>query len=290
MSSRSLHKKKDSAQSTAAPMRPFVSYIGSKNKILQQIQKHLPKTEIIRYFEPFVGGGSVLFNMGTTTHIRDFYINDLEKRIMDIYMCLKYDSTKFISNLTWLNEHKKKEDFLDMVSLYNTDGKNLSKCDRSALYLYLLKLSFNNNLKFVEGNKKIRPTYSRKNAQVSLFDRKNIETVSKFLKQVHMYSEDYTKFLSRFNLGKGDFVFLDPPYSVDLVNQYYSSVFTSEDYKKLLNVCETLHAKGVKWLLTLNAHKSHSTMFKKFKVHRVRRHSFISNGLNKDSEIFITNY
>lgn len=278
-------------ETTRLPMKPFISYVGSKSKLLQHVEKHLPKTEIHRYFEPFVGGGSVLFYVGGKPEMRGkpFYINDLERRVVDIYMCLKHDSKQFKDLLTWLDNHKSKQDFLNMVSVYNQEGKTFTKCDRSALYLYLLKLSYNNNLKY-DKNKMVKPTYSAKNAHGNLFDSDNIENVSRFLKSVHMYSEDYLKFFSRFDFKKGDFVFLDPPYSVELVGQYYSSVFSEKNYEDLLHICEKLDKKGAKWLLTLNAHKSHSLLFKKFKIHRVRRHSFISNGLNKDTEIFITNY
>src|SRR5690606_11801543 len=114
--------------------------------------------------------------------------------------------------------------------------------------------------------------------------------IARFLRKVHMYSDDYITFLDRFQLKKGDFVFLDPPYSVECVDQYYTSCFDTNEYRKLARLCDKLDKLGVKWLLTLNSHKTHLALFKKYKIHHIRRHSFISNGMNKDKELFITNY
>jgi len=52
-------------------MESFIKYPGGKHKELPIIKKYIPK-EIIRFFEPFVGGGSVYFAL----NIEKSFIND----------------------------------------------------------------------------------------------------------------------------------------------------------------------------------------------------------------------
>ena len=53
---------------------PFVKWAGGKRQLLEEIKKRMPK-KYNRYFEPFVGGGAVLFSLQP----RDAIINDINK-------------------------------------------------------------------------------------------------------------------------------------------------------------------------------------------------------------------
>ena len=54
-------------------MKPFISYIGSKQKFMKKIAPYLPK-EINNYYEPFVGGGSMFFHVNQHYDIKKNYI------------------------------------------------------------------------------------------------------------------------------------------------------------------------------------------------------------------------
>ena len=43
-------------------MKTFLNYIGSKRRLLKKIERFLPNS-INNYYEPFVGGGSMLFHL-----------------------------------------------------------------------------------------------------------------------------------------------------------------------------------------------------------------------------------
>lgn len=41
-------------------MKTFIKYCGGKSKLLPYILDNIPNTNFKNYFEPFVGGGSVI--------------------------------------------------------------------------------------------------------------------------------------------------------------------------------------------------------------------------------------
>ena len=65
-------------------MNSFLKYPGGKTKELQIIKEFLP-IKINRYFEPFVGGGSVYLNL----NIKQSFINDKSKDLINLYKFVK---------------------------------------------------------------------------------------------------------------------------------------------------------------------------------------------------------
>jgi DNA adenine methylase len=271
-------------------MKPLVSYVGSKGRIINDIDRLLPK-HIDRYFEPFLGGGSVLFHLATNhPQITQYYVNDLEPKLMQLYSTVRNDITNFIKLLELLDQpnNKSKESFFAVLDAYNHE--KVDKTTRSALYYYLLKLSFNSNLKY-DANGTLKPTYSASHAQCKILNKSNIMDIHHFFcNQVDLYNERYQSFMKRFKFKEGDFVFLDPPYKVDLVKQYYTNDFSDKDYQELYDVCASLDRTGAKWMMTLDDHPFHKKLFKKYRIKRVKRHSYISNGKNVEHELIIMNY
>jgi hypothetical protein len=60
-------------------LQPLLKWAGGKERELQYILPNLPTFE--RYFEPFVGGGSVF----TAVHAKRYFVNDLSQELTDIY-------------------------------------------------------------------------------------------------------------------------------------------------------------------------------------------------------------
>ena len=63
---------------------PFVKWAGGKRQLLEEINKRMPKN-YNRYFEPFVGGGAVLFNLQPSNAI----INDINKALINAYRIIQ---------------------------------------------------------------------------------------------------------------------------------------------------------------------------------------------------------
>lgn len=80
-------------------MKPFVKYPGGKQKELPLIEKYKPTT-IKRFFEPFVGGGSVYLNI----NVKSSFINDKSNDLISLYRFIKEQNKDFYSYLEELDE------------------------------------------------------------------------------------------------------------------------------------------------------------------------------------------
>lgn len=69
--------------------KPFVKWAGGKRSIINDLVKLSPN-EFNTYYEPFVGGGALLFELQPKRAV----INDYNKELMNVYSCIK-DEKKF---------------------------------------------------------------------------------------------------------------------------------------------------------------------------------------------------
>ena len=80
-------------------MKPFVKYAGGKSKEAGLVLKYMPKT-FDRYFESFVGGGSIFFALESPKS----YINDFSEDLISLYNCIKNEDKSFFSYIISFND------------------------------------------------------------------------------------------------------------------------------------------------------------------------------------------
>lgn len=73
-------------------LEPLLKYPGGKEQELPVILQNAP-SNINRYFEPFVGGGAVYFNIKAN----EFYINDKSQDLINLYELIKTRNPQFNS-------------------------------------------------------------------------------------------------------------------------------------------------------------------------------------------------
>lgn len=268
-------------------MKPFLSYIGSKSKFMDKIDEYLPD-EINNYYEPFIGGGSVFFYVNEMYNINKNYINDLDKDLINLYKIVKSNDYKtLLKYLKELNEPTSKDKFDENVILFNKNST--SKIKKSAIYIFLNKKSFNGNLKYGLDNI-IKPYFSKQKKNLKIYDKDNIIDIHNLLKKTNVSNKDYIKFLKEKALKKGDFVFLDPPYLVNGIEQYYKETFEKKNFEDLKNLCNYLDKKKVNFMLTVNKHSYLKDLFKDYYQTSFKKHSGMSGGKYNEYEMIITNY
>ena len=86
-------------------MKPLFRWAGGKTKLLKDYHSAgvFPK-KFNKYHEPFVGAGAVFVDMYKMNPDADFYLNDINQDIMDIYRAIKNDVNAFCDHVDSLQK------------------------------------------------------------------------------------------------------------------------------------------------------------------------------------------
>ncbi|MGB5634540.1 MAG: DNA adenine methylase, partial [Waterburya sp.] len=76
-----------------------VLWCGKKKQLIKYISQYYPTT-INNYYEPFVGGGSVFFDIYARQIVQgNYYISDLNERLIRIYEVIRNDLNGLLNDL-----------------------------------------------------------------------------------------------------------------------------------------------------------------------------------------------
>lgn len=102
-------------------MKPFIKWPGGKTDELKIILSNIPK-KINNYYEPFVGGGAVYFELECCDKC---FINDKSEELMDLYLCIKENDETFFYAIKEIDKCWKILENItgkyidELISLYN---------------------------------------------------------------------------------------------------------------------------------------------------------------------------
>ena len=91
--------------------RPFVKWAGGKSQIIEKIEQFLPD-KYDTYYEPFIGGGAVLFNLKPNKAV----IADTNSELMKAFSCFrdKVSYNKLIEQLIEYEEKHSEEFYYEL--------------------------------------------------------------------------------------------------------------------------------------------------------------------------------
>ena len=103
--------------------KPFVKWAGGKRSIVDKLIKLSPDN-YDTYYEPFVGGGALLFELSPKKAV----INDYNEELINVYKCIK-DENKFVSMCNELNkrETNHSEDYYYKIRDLDKDKKKFGR-------------------------------------------------------------------------------------------------------------------------------------------------------------------
>lgn len=108
----------------ASNLSPLIKWPGGKEKELSKIISHLP--EFNRFFEPFVGGGSVFMGINAN----EYLINDLSIELIGLYNAIKADDFDFFNQVeaiaqSWENADEFFNNNSELIQTYMGYRSNL---------------------------------------------------------------------------------------------------------------------------------------------------------------------
>ena len=150
-------------------VKPFIKWVGGKGKILEDVFTYFPD-KLEYYYEPFLGGGSVLIHLismleNDKMKCNNIVVNDLNTTLIDLYIYIKKSPIVFLKELDKIISIYNKCEHIDYPKrykftktsfeesikggkmslyyhyrdMYNSEPQGIKKC---ALFLFLNKTCF----------------------------------------------------------------------------------------------------------------------------------------------------
>ena len=272
--------------------KPFVKWAGGKRQIIDKLKRYVPD-EFDTYYEPFIGGGALLFELSP----RRAVINDSNEELMNVYSVL-CDEEKFKKMCSVLNHYEKEHCEEFYYDIRNKDRnknayKRLSDYTRAARTIYLNKACFN-GLYRVNSKNEFNVPFGKKE-RVNTYDGGNLITVSNYLtmNDVEILSVDFEESVK--NAKNGDFIYFDPPYDSETstFNSYTEDGFGKDEQIRLAKVFKELDSRGCYVMLSNHNTSLINDLYKNFNIHVIEaKRNINSNGKKrgKVKEVIITNF
>lgn len=274
-----------------ATVGPFVKWAGGKRQLLAQIRERMPR-EYNRYYEPFIGGGAVVFDLLPENAL----INDINEALINAYVQIRENVDSFLDNINRIDYaigEDGKAYYYSMRNLYNMKLEKMEyDIELAALFVFLNKHCFN-GLYRVNSKGLFNVPYN--NSKRVSCDEESIRMTSDYLKRVTITTGDFEDACR--NSGRGDFVFLDSPYAplnLTSFESYTKEGFTLESHERLARLYDELTERGCYCMLTNHNTELIEQLYgnKGYAISVVNVKRMINSDANnrKGQEVIICNY
>jgi len=283
----------DVAKIIADKPKPFVKWVGGKRQLLTQFRKlNLYPPELFniktgKYFEPFVGGGAVFFDLLPEKG----FLSDLNNELVTTYNVIKNDVDGLITSL---KKHKTDKEYF--LKVRSQDPTKLSDLAVASRFIFLNRTCFNGMYR-VNSKGGFNVPYG-KYTNPLICDENNLKKVSKALQGIEIKHQDYKEVLKK--AKKGDFIYFDPPYypvsKTASFTSYTAESFLDKEQIELRDTFLELHKRGCYAMLSNSDTPFINKIYLGFKGVRInkveagRAINSKGSGRGKITEVLITNY
>jgi len=272
---------------------PFLKWAGGKGQLLSQLEPLFPKT-FGRYYEPFLGGGSVFFHLlpGKAT------LNDFNPNLIAAYCHIQGQLEVLLTRLYDLKEsyysladEAREQRFYDLRTQYNQLGAGT--VEKTALLIFLNKTAYNGLYR--ESKKGGFNVPFGRYTKPGIFDEANLRAVSIALQPLELLTGNFRKAVT--NAQKGDFIYFDPPYlplnKTSSFTSYTSEAFGEAQQIELARLVRELANRGVLIMLSNSSVDFIRDLYHDFNQYEVKANRMINSkaeARGKISELVITSY
>jgi len=284
----------------------FVVNLGCKRckKIIFQIKK------IKNYYEPFVGGGAVFFDIAQNYEVENAFLYDINEELILTYLVIQKDVRKLIDFLyrydkqyKKLSEEGRTQYYYEIRQNYNLQRFNIDYdkysdnwVSRAAQAIFLNKTCFNGLFRFNSKGEFNSPMGKYNNPKI--LDEQNLLNVSKLLEIATIKKADFTEVKN--DIKETSFVYFDPPYrpisKTASFTSYSKFNFQEDEQLKLAALFYELDQQGHNLMLSNSDPKNTNpnddffeTIYSAYNITRVdAKRSINSKGNNSDFYLGVT--
>lgn len=262
----------------------FLRYPGGKQRQLSFFASFLPpRPQIMRYVEPFVGGGAVFFFLQPPQSI----LSDINQELIDLY-----EGVKLHPKEVWATFQKfpaSKETY------YRTRDMSVCNLDlptRAARLLYLNRTCFKGMWRH-NSSGSFNVGYGGEERRWVITED-DLSEVSGHLQNSLLLRSDFETIIE--TCEDGDFLFLDPPYCPGRKEMFHAHYrFGSFDFGEQMRLCQALDRasqRQVRWLMTNSAHKDITSLYSSYEVAPLAKGTGAKIGqlVSNSDEVLIRNY
>lgn len=234
---------------------PLLKWAGGKRQLLSKLKEVVPQN-FNTYFEPFLGGGALLFDLQPEKAV----VADINPQLINLYIQVKNHPQELIEEIGELNFRLcDAERYYLLREKYNAKIQmNILDIESVALFLWLNKYCFN-GLYRVNSEGKFNVPWN-KECSKKVLNEYNLIKMSDYLNHadIEILCEDFSS--SCIKAKAGDFIYFDPPYAPlpknrnETFTKYSSDGFSVENQEKLAKLASDFAEKGV--FVVLSNHDS----------------------------------
>ncbi len=274
--------------------KPFVKWAGGKRQLIPILNQNLPES-FGTYYEPFLGGGALLFHILTDKNGQKCSISDLNSDLVLAYTTIR---DRIDALITSLKNHEKNYQ-KDSESYYYSirESNPRSEIEKTSRLIFLNRTCFNGLYRVNRKGKFNVPLGKYSNPNI--VNEENIRAVSHILQssRTAIKCRDFEAVLR--DAKKGDLIYFDPPYqpvsATSNFTSYTTKDFTYDDLTRLAELCLKLDSRGCNVLLSNSDSQEVADIFAKnpWKITRISANRSINSNSKKRTghfELLIKNY
>lgn len=244
---------------------PFLKWAGGKRWLVRHHAELVPDFSGV-YCEPFLGSGAMFFHVLPKAAL----LSDRNSELVEAYKAIKDDWRAVLSKL---KEHHRKHspDYYYVVR----DSSPTKPHTKAARFIYLNRTCWNGLYRVNLKGKFNVPVGTKQNALLATDD---FESVSRALSFADLICGDFEEIVNQ--AGRGDFVFVDPPYTVKHNHngfiKYNENLFSWDDQVRLKSSIDKAVFRGAKVLVSNADHESVRELYGDYKQHPLDRLNVLS--------------
>jgi DNA adenine methylase len=273
-------------------LKPFTKWVGGKRQLLPEILKLERQFEYNRYFEPFIGGGAVFFELQPESAV----INDWNWDLINCYRMIRDNHRELIELLNQHSAHNSKEYYLAVREVDRDERiSKMTDVERAARVLYMLRVDFNGLYRVNAKNQFNVPYGKYKNPKI--VDPELLNEISSYLNQkdIQIMQGDFLKATE--DAQAGDLIYFDPPYiplnETSSFTSYTENGFGHADQIRLRDEFIRLDQLGARVILSNSSADAVFELYEGYSIQRVSAKRNINSKANKRGEVdevIITNF
>lgn len=271
-------------------IKPAVKWVGGKSQLLDVIVPILPRT-YNKYFEPFIGGGALLFEVQPETAV----INDINVELTTLYSIIKQDPNGLVKGLKKLVKSHNKEDAREHFNnMRAKEIQTLSNIEIAERFLYLNKTGFNGLYRVNSSGQFNVPFNKKEEITIStLCNQMNITRMGEYFSNndITIVTGDFENIIDQ--AENNDFIFVDSPYDDSFTN-YSATGFGRDEHIRLAEALSRASTRGVKWMTTNHNTELIRELYNQNHFFHVPVNRFINsdaeNRAQATTEVIIINY